>query len=186
MVIQTDLGIAVTFDWQSRLTVTVPRTYAGALSGLCGNFNGDKQDDLTPRESAGALPTTAMGQRWRVAESQGCREVSLKVCPDLETIAQRQRGIRAQCGLLVDKSGPFRECHAKIDPEMFFLDCVYDFCMFKGQEAVLGHVIAAYAMACQTIRVTIYIWRIHIFWSEYKPVLLSGQVQRCTFEGAWK
>ncbi|KAL8220199.1 UNVERIFIED_CONTAM: hypothetical protein K2H54_040445 [Gekko kuhli] len=167
MVVQADFGLMVTFDWQSRLTVTVPRTYAGALSGLCGNFNGDKQDDLTPRDGGGASPTTALGQHWRVAESWGCREVSLKACPDLEAIAQRQRGISAQCGLLVDKSGPFRECHGKIDPEMFFLDCVYDFCMFKGQQAVLGRVIAAYAMACQTIRVTIYIWRIHIFW---KPV----------------
>ncbi|XP_053124186.1 IgGFc-binding protein-like isoform X2 [Hemicordylus capensis] len=166
-VIQTDFGLTVTFDWQSRLTVAVPNTYQGALDGLCGNFNGDREDDLTSAGGGSASDPAALGQSWRVAESQGCGEVNLKLCPDLENLAQRQRGISAECGLLVDKSGPFRECHGKIDPEVFFLDCVYDYCMFNGQQAVLGHVIAAYASACQATWVTIYIWRIHIFW---KPV----------------
>uniref|UniRef100_A0A670JHY8 Fc fragment of IgG binding protein n=1 Tax=Podarcis muralis TaxID=64176 RepID=A0A670JHY8_PODMU len=165
VVTQTDFGLTINFDWQSRLTVTVPKSYEGALGGLCGNFNSNKQDDLAPSDAASG--STALGRRWKVAESLGCREVSPRVCPDLENIAQRQRGVSAECGLLVDKRGPFRECHGRIDPEVFFLDCVFDYCTFNGQKAVLGHVIAAYTAACQAIQVTIYIWRIHIFW---KPV----------------
>ncbi|XP_060132429.1 IgGFc-binding protein [Zootoca vivipara] len=167
VVIQTAFGLTVNFDWQSRLTVTVPKSYEGALGGLCGNFNSNKQDNLVSGGAGSALGLTALGRRWKVAESLGCGEVSPRVCPDLENIAQHQRGISAECGLLVDKSGPFRECHGRIDPEVFFLDCVYDYCTFNGQKAVLGHVIAAYTAACQAIQVTIYIWRIHIFW---KPV----------------
>ncbi|XP_061452964.1 IgGFc-binding protein-like [Rhineura floridana] len=165
-VIQTAFDLTVIFDFQSRLTVTVPKTYEGALGGLCSNFN-NKRDDLTSGDSGSASVSTALGQRWKVAESLGCGEVNPGVCPGLENVAQHQRGISTECGLLVDKKGPFRECHGRIDPEMFFLDCVYDYCMFNGQKAVLRHIIAAYAAACQTLQVTIYIWRIHILW---KPV----------------
>lgn len=170
-VIQTGFGLTVAFEWQSRVTVTVPSAYAGALEGLCGNFNGDKRDDLMASNGGPNSAATALGQRWRVTETLGCEEASLNVCPDMEAIAQHQRGISAECGLLVDKTGPFRECHGQIDPEVFFLDCVYDSCLFKGQQAVLGHVIAAYATACQATWVTIYIWRIHIFWSKYTFLL---------------
>ncbi|XP_062996671.1 IgGFc-binding protein-like [Elgaria multicarinata webbii] len=167
VVIQTDFSLTVTFNWQSHVTVTVPTTYRGALSGLCGNFNGDKQDDLTAGGSMPASDPTALGRHWKVTDSPGCGELNPKVCSDLERIAQRQRGSRVECGLLVDKNGPFRECHGKIDPEVFFMDCTYDYCIYNGQQAVLGHVIAAYASTCQAVQVTIYSWTVHILW---KPV----------------
>ncbi|ETE64581.1 IgGFc-binding protein, partial [Ophiophagus hannah] len=127
-VIQADFGLMVTFNWQSHLTVTVPTTYQGALSGLCGNFNGDKQDNMTLISGGQVTKLTAFGQLWKVAEFPGCGEVSPKVCPDLQSVAKKQQSIITECGLLVDKNGPFRECHGKINPEMFFLDCVYDYC----------------------------------------------------------
>lgn len=172
MVIQTGFGLTVTFDWHSHLTVTVPKAYQGALEGLCGNFNGDNQDDFN-----GDGNSATLGQSWKVAETLGCGEASFRECPEFTNVAQRQRGISAECGLLVDQSGPFRECHGKIDPEVFFLDCVYDYCMFGGRQAVLQHIMEAYASACQATWVTIYIWRIHIYWSEYAFSLLCHGVR---------
>ncbi|KAM6428800.1 IgGFc-binding protein-like isoform 2-T4 [Liasis olivaceus] len=168
-VIQADFGLMVTFNWQSHLMVTVPTTYQGALSGLCGNFNGDKNDDMTLISGGQATNLTAFGQLWKVAEITGCGEVSPKVCPDLQSVAQHQQGVTTECGLLVDKHGPFRECHSKINPEMFFLDCVYDYCTSSSQTSALGYIIAAYASACQAVRVTIYIWRIHLVWKLICP-----------------
>nr|XP_060640369.1 IgGFc-binding protein-like [Anolis sagrei ordinatus] len=166
-VIGTDFGLTLTFDWKSHLTVTVPKTYEGALGGLCGNFNKDKEDGLISTDKGLASNSALLGQHWKVAGSLGCEELTPRECPDLESTARHQRVLTAECGLLVDKSGPFRECHGKIDPELFFLDCVYDYCTSNGQKAVLRYIIAAYAEACQSIEVTIYSWRIHIFW---KPV----------------
>uniref|UniRef100_H9GN41 VWFD domain-containing protein n=1 Tax=Anolis carolinensis TaxID=28377 RepID=H9GN41_ANOCA len=150
-VIQTNFGLTVTFDWKSHLTVTVPKTYEGALGGLCGNFNGDKEDDLMSTVTGVASNSALLGQHWKVAEPLGCEELSPRECPDLESTSRHQRVLTAECGLLVDKSGPFRECHGKIDPEVFFLDCVYDYCKTNGQKAVLRYIIAAYAEACQSI-----------------------------------
>ncbi len=48
-VIQTSFGLRVTFDWNSFATVTVPSTYMGAVFGLCGNYNGNPEDDLIVR-----------------------------------------------------------------------------------------------------------------------------------------
>uniref|UniRef100_A0A8C3SMJ9 Fc fragment of IgG binding protein n=1 Tax=Chelydra serpentina TaxID=8475 RepID=A0A8C3SMJ9_CHESE len=172
-VIQTDFGLTVTFDWHSRVTVTVPSTYAGALGGLCGNFNGDRSDEPAGRAGAGA------GRGWRVAEPQGCGEVDVGACPDLEALANRQRGINTECGILLEKAGPFRECHSKIDPEGFFLDCVSDYCTSKGQLAVLGQVVAGYASACQAAGVTVYPWRYHVSWSECPACPRNSHYEVC-------
>ncbi|XP_074837545.1 IgGFc-binding protein-like [Carettochelys insculpta] len=164
-VIQTDFGLTITFDWQSRITVTAPRTYAGALCGLCGNFNGDKGDEWTMKDGRLASNPTAFGQSWKVKDIPGCVEVAQDECSDLAAVERRQRGTSRECGLLLDKSGPFRECHSKVDPEGYFQDCVYDYCFFKGRQTVTCQLITSYAAACQAAGVTIYTWRTNSFCS---------------------
>ncbi|KAF7242410.1 IgGFc-binding protein [Varanus komodoensis] len=177
-VIRTDFDVTITFDWQSHVTVTVPNTYKDALGGLCSNFNGHRQDDLISRDAMPAANPTALGQRWKVAESPGCRELNPKVCPDFQRVAQHQRSTSVECGVLVDKRGPFRGCHGTINPEVFFLDCVYDYCTYGGRQAVLVHVVAAYVAACQAMQVTIYAWRDHLLW---KPTCLqNSHYELCT------
>ncbi|XP_073179609.1 LOW QUALITY PROTEIN: IgGFc-binding protein-like [Lepidochelys kempii] len=163
-VIQTDFGLTVTFDWHSRVTVTMPSTYASTLGGLCGNFNGDRSDEPAGKAGVGA------GRSWRVAEPLGCGEVDVGACPDLEALAHRQRGVNTECGIILENTGPFRECHSRIDPEGFFLDCVSDYCVSKGQMAVLGQVVAGYASACQAAGVIVHPWRYHVFWKPACPL----------------
>ncbi|XP_062996673.1 IgGFc-binding protein-like [Elgaria multicarinata webbii] len=164
-VVQTDFHLAVTFDWQSRVTVTVPSTYADALCGLCGNFNGNKQDEMTMKNGTVALSPSAFGQSWKVREVPGCTEEDKGECSDLAAIEQHQRQLGKECGLILAKDGPFRECHSKIDPEGYFQDCVYDYCFFEGQQAVICQLIASYAAACQAVGVTLYEWRSDTFCS---------------------
>uniref|UniRef100_A0A8C5F079 VWFD domain-containing protein n=1 Tax=Gopherus evgoodei TaxID=1825980 RepID=A0A8C5F079_9SAUR len=164
-VVQTDFGLTVAFDWQGRITVTAPSTYAGAVCGLCGNFNGDKGDELTTRGGTLAPNPTVFGQSWKVKEIPGCMEITKDECSDLEAVERHQRGMNGECGILLDKSGPFRECHSKVDPEGYFQDCVYDYCFFKGQQAVICQLITSYATACHAAGVTIYAWRTNSFCS---------------------
>ncbi|KAM9114696.1 IgGFc-binding protein [Pangshura tecta] len=164
-VVQTDFGLTVTFDWQGRITVTAPSTYTGAVCGLCGNFNGDKGDELTTRGGTLAPNPTVFGQSWKVKDIPGCVEITKDECSDLEAVERRQRGMNGECGILLDKSGPFRECHSKVDPEGYFQDCVYDYCFFKGQQAVICQLITSYATACHAAGVTIYAWRTNSFCS---------------------
>ncbi|KAF7242300.1 IgGFc-binding protein [Varanus komodoensis] len=165
-VIETDFGLTVTFDWQSRVTVTVPSTYANTLCGLCGNFNGNKQDELTMKNGTVAPSPSAFGQSWKMREVPGCTEVDKGECADLAAIEKQQRQLGKECGLILAKDGPFRECHSKIDPEGYFQDCVYDYCFFEGQQTVICQLISSYAAACQAAGAVLYEWRSDTFCSK--------------------
>ncbi|XP_053123551.1 IgGFc-binding protein-like [Hemicordylus capensis] len=162
-VVQTNFFLTVTFDWQSRMTMKVPNAYAGALCGLGGNFNGKKEDDMAMRDSSLAPNPTAFGQSWKLRDVLGCTEVDKGGCPGLSDLEKSQRGLGRECGLILNKSGPFRECHSKVDPEGYFQDCVYDYCFFKGQQTVICQVIASYAAACQAAGATLHAWRSNTF-----------------------
>ncbi|KAJ7304150.1 hypothetical protein JRQ81_011679 [Phrynocephalus forsythii] len=164
-VVQTDFHLTVTYDWQSRVTVTVPSTYAGVLCGLCGNYNGNKHDEMTMPSGQVAVNPLAFGQSWKVRDVPGCTELDKGECSELSAIESHQRTLNSQCGLILAKEGPFRECHSKIDPEGYFQDCVYDYCFFEGQQTVICQLIASYAAACQATGVTIYPWRSETFCS---------------------
>lgn len=168
MVLQTNFYLTVTFDQQGWITVTVPSTYAGALCGLGGNFNGNKQDDMIMRDGNLAPNPTAFGQSWKVWDVPGCTEADNGACPGLGTIKAQHRNLNRECGLLLDRNGPFRECHSKVNPEGYFHDCVYDYCSFEGQQAVICPLIASYVEACQAAGATLYAWRSDTFCGKYK------------------
>ncbi|XP_074837549.1 IgGFc-binding protein-like [Carettochelys insculpta] len=158
--IQTDFHLTAAFDWQSQVTVTAPSTYSGALCGLCGNFNGDRVDELTMRDGRVAPSATVFGRSWREAETPlGCTEPETQECSSLAAIQRHQRRIRGECGMILDRDGPFQECHHEVPPEGYFQDCIYDYCFFKGQQAVVCQTLASYAAACQAAGVTIKPWR---------------------------
>ncbi|XP_032660605.1 IgGFc-binding protein-like [Chelonoidis abingdonii] len=161
--IQTNFHLTIAFNWQSQVTLTAPSTYAGALCGLCGNFNGDKGDELTMRDGRVAPNATAFGQSWRVAETPDCTEPEKQECSNLAAVERHQRKIRGECGMILATAGPFRECHHKVPPEGYFQDCIYDYCFFRGQQAVVCQILASYAAACQAAGVTIEPWRSNSF-----------------------
>ncbi|XP_046408313.1 kielin/chordin-like protein [Ischnura elegans] len=45
-------GIVIIWDGSSFLEVSVPTSYKNKLCGLCGNYNDDPKDDLTPRRGS--------------------------------------------------------------------------------------------------------------------------------------
>ncbi|XP_034612358.1 IgGFc-binding protein-like isoform X2 [Trachemys scripta elegans] len=159
-VIQTDFGLTVTFaGWSGRITVTLPVTYAGAVCGLCGNFNRDREDDMLMRDGTLAPSPVSFGQSWKVGDLPGCFAVTIPPCASVEAIEKEQRGSRGQCGIILDKSGPFRGCHSKVDPHGYFVDCVYDYCVLSGQESNVCQAIAGYAEACQEAGTMVHPWR---------------------------
>uniref|UniRef100_A0A6I8NET5 VWFD domain-containing protein n=1 Tax=Ornithorhynchus anatinus TaxID=9258 RepID=A0A6I8NET5_ORNAN len=162
-VIRTDFGLTVTYDWKARVTVRAPSSYEEALCGLCGNYNGDPQDDLLLRGGGPAPDPTAFGQSWREETVPGCSETSPGSCPDLNILMGQQQQSGKQCGILVDTNGPFRGCHGKVDPQGFFRDCVYDTCLLPGRPGVVCEAVAAYVAACHAAGATVTDWRSDTF-----------------------
>nr|XP_038028058.1 IgGFc-binding protein isoform X2 [Anas platyrhynchos] len=164
-VVETDFGLTVTYDWQGQVTVVVPGTYADALCGLCGNYNGDVSDDMMMKDGQMTLNPDALGQSWKVADVPGCMELSKEQCPTLLEATKQQEVAEKGCGLISKVDGPFSACHALVDPFKYVQSCVHDFCLFPDQQAVVCQQISHYAATCQAAGVTIGNWRTDDFCS---------------------
>ncbi|XP_039662365.1 IgGFc-binding protein-like isoform X2 [Perca fluviatilis] len=158
-VVTTKFGLKVSFNWESAVYVTLPSNYMGAVCGLCGNYNGKSQDDLIPKNGDKPVSPADFGVSWRVAEIPGCVDGCKGVCPDCDITQKVQYEKGDFCGLLRDPKGPFRDCHAKVDPAGYFEDCVYDVCLYKGRKDVLCQAITSYTSACQAVGAKVYSWR---------------------------
>ncbi|KAM9226326.1 IgGFc-binding protein [Dugong dugon] len=162
-VIRTDFGLTVAFNWNSRVRAKVPGSYAEALCGLCGNFNGNPGDDLALRGGGQAANALAFGNSWLEETRPGCGPVDPGECPNLDSLVTQQVQSKKECGILADPEGPFRECHNTLDPQGAVRDCVYDRCLLPGQSGPLCEALAAYAAACQAAGATVDSWRSETF-----------------------
>ncbi|KAG7469170.1 hypothetical protein MATL_G00126120 [Megalops atlanticus] len=162
-VVETGFGLKVLFNWNSAVFVKLASTYAGAVCGLCGNYNKNGGDDLTMKDGKVAATPAEFGSSWRVEEIPGCVHGCKGVCPDCDVTQKRLYESDEFCGIMRDPKGPFRECHAKVDPAGYFEDCSYDVCLYKGRKDVLCQAITAYTSACQDIGANVYPWRSETF-----------------------
>ncbi|KAM4874055.1 kielin/chordin-like protein [Thomomys bottae] len=158
VILHTKPGLQVLWDGQSQVEVRVPGSYRSQTCGLCGNFNGFAQDDLTGPDGL-LLPTeAAFGNSWQVPEGPGpgrpC-SAGQEVDPCRMAGYRARREANARCGLL--KSSPFSRCHAVVPPEPFFAACVYDLCACgpgSSADACLCDALEAYASHCRQAGVT--------------------------------
>ncbi|NWI26156.1 FCGBP protein, partial [Sula dactylatra] len=167
--IKTDFEVIVTFDWYSYVRVILPDTYSRAVCGLCGNADGDPQNDLTLPNGQLATDEIQFADSWKVADVPGCWAgctEGCQVCTEAEKRAYRGD---KHCGLLVKKQGPFAACHGAIDPNPYFNNCLFDTCLYEGHQETVCHSISAYVAACQSQGINIMQWRSDAFCSPVCP-----------------
>ncbi|KAL7835924.1 hypothetical protein SRHO_G00282710 [Serrasalmus rhombeus] len=158
--VKTDFGMTVMFNWDSHVSITLPSTYRNMVGGLCGNWNGNQNDDMTMPNKIITTNPTVFGTSWKARNYTGCtEECQGKKCPKCD-VAERKKDIYTKgCSLITDKSGPFKGCHAKVNPTQFYEDCVYDMCMYGGHTTALCNSLSAYTAACQTALTVVEKWR---------------------------
>ncbi|XP_073723307.1 alpha-tectorin [Misgurnus anguillicaudatus] len=153
IVVSTDFGFSVTYGFWA-VNVIVPADYRGVTCGLCGNYNGHTEDDfMTP---SGSLAPSAgqFGAEWKVEDEVQCSDgpVNGPLCQD-QTIAQ------SLCEIIRDNQGPFSFCHAVVDPQAYFNDCLFDVCLSGNSNDVLCHSLESYMRACQSANAVVFPWR---------------------------
>ncbi|XP_072911934.1 alpha-tectorin-like [Hemitrygon akajei] len=155
-----DFGLTVTYDGSHRASITLPGSYHGAVCGMCGNMNGDPSDDLRTRSGNLTTSPGIFGASWRAdggSGGDGCRDSCSDRC-GVCTEAERY-SLPSSCGLLRAQDGPFRHCHAAIDPRDFEQSCAYDLCATGGLEASLCQALSSYAEACRSAGMRPEPWR---------------------------
>ncbi|CAN8217949.1 unnamed protein product [Coccothraustes coccothraustes] len=163
VLLRTDFGLIVQYDLVQHVMVTVPQTYMGHLCGLCGNYNGQRNDDFQLSSGQLAPDATAFGSTWKTTDTP-CNDTCPKdECPTCteEKVAVLQKP--NYCGLLTAPEGPFGSCHRIIDPIPYSQSCIHDLCMTGGDTHVLCQSIQSYVTACQGAGVTVGTWRTSSF-----------------------
>nr|XP_018672832.1 cartilage intermediate layer protein-like isoform X1 [Ciona intestinalis] len=155
--ITTSFGMRLRYDGNHYLTIGLPASYAGAVEGLCGNYNGDPTDDMIDRSTGQvASSSVAFGNSYQINSADECAAASATTSAC--TAAQRA-DYEAQCSIITNPNGCFSECHSIVPPETSFQNCVFDLCAFNGEKASLVENVAAYATDCQANGITPCIWR---------------------------
>ncbi|XP_066465361.1 IgGFc-binding protein-like [Eleutherodactylus coqui] len=159
--ISVDGSVLVRFNNQGNsISVTVPSNYMNSMSGLGGNYNGIAEDDVgkTPEE------ITAFGNKWKVSREtdkncDGCGGRD-NPCPSCQEEKKKIFLQLINCGIISDPSGPFANCHSKVNPKTYLDDCVSDLCETNGEDSsVLCTRVTMYADACKYAGVKDLTWR---------------------------
>ncbi|XP_040977901.1 IgGFc-binding protein-like [Aquila chrysaetos chrysaetos] len=157
--VRTAFGLRVSFDWYSYARVILPDDYAGAVCGLCGNANGNADDDFVTRDGKRAADEIQLANSWKVGDVPGCSAGCVGDCPVCDEKQKRLYRGDGYCGVIARAGGPFRACHDAIDPAPFLEDCAFDACHYKGHRDTLCKAIAAYVTECQSRGINVEQWR---------------------------
>nr|XP_032802532.1 zonadhesin-like [Petromyzon marinus] len=158
LVLMTNFSLTVRFDGYYQVVVSVPMEYAGQLCGLCGNFNGDIDDDLLMPNGSLAASETKLGNSWISDNSSADCDVDFEPPGPCDAEEQAKFESEEFCGKIHDVNGAFQECHAVVNPEQFFITCVLDQCWMDGNEQFLCASMQTYADQCAQHGVII-MWR---------------------------
>ncbi|XP_061754985.1 alpha-tectorin [Nerophis ophidion] len=187
LILETDFGLKVAFDWNTLLLVTLPRHLYGASCGLC---QGPPLDPPTPG-------TTDWGAAWAEKDAL-CRVGCGESCPrcglgdkedgavvdvgsdddddgdDDDDVKARIRfrlgdglyvfldpEVLTLCAMMVDREGVFAHCHSKVAPAFFYQNCLQDTCLDQGAEETICSWLQVYASTCNSHGVPVTGWRSH-------------------------
>ncbi|CAL1296415.1 unnamed protein product [Larinioides sclopetarius] len=144
--VESDIGISVQWDRNTRVYVTVQPIWKNKLQGLCGDFNGDASDDF--RSPSGGMPLVLaknFADSWRVHKFCPKAKMPDDAC---DKNPDRRNWARHKCGVL--KTDLFKPCHYRVEVEDYYKRCVSDACACNlgGDCECVCAVIGAYALKC--------------------------------------
>uniref|UniRef100_H2ZW79 VWFD domain-containing protein n=1 Tax=Latimeria chalumnae TaxID=7897 RepID=H2ZW79_LATCH len=158
VMVTTSFGLKVRFDGNHRVEVTLPSNYRGKVCGMCGNYNKDPTDDFLNPDGGMEADSVSLGNSWQVSNDTSCSTDTGHISNCTE---DEQQTIQSNtfCGMINDVNGPFKQCHAVLDPKDFFTSCAYDLCELNMDSGALCMSLQSYADACQALGVKIEPWR---------------------------
>ena len=112
---------------------------------MCGNFNGNQDDDFTTPEGDVGITPEIFGDSYKVEDS--CPDTKPPVHPCTKQ-KYRSAWSHKQCGIINREL--FIPCHVVVDPRPYYEACYYDTCGcdMGGDCECLCTAVAAYAQVC--------------------------------------
>ncbi|XP_061434629.1 IgGFc-binding protein-like [Lethenteron reissneri] len=151
-------GLTVKFDGVAYVDVGLKADFAGAVEGLCGNYDGDAGNDFTgPGGERHRTPHT-FGNAWQSEAS-----ASKATCePDYGHTVMPGDAEKASaevlCDLLRSERSPFAPCFAAVPPQPYFANCAFDLALSTGTALRCSH-LQGYFATCLARGVLLAEWR---------------------------
>lgn len=138
------------------LRLTVPQVYDATASGLCGNFNGDKYDDMELRSGSLTKSFAELMYSWAVvAPGQHCPDTCGRECDEYSLSPQESM----ICDILLVSSIEFNNCwNSGVERDIYRVICTREVCAGAGHRAACL-ALEAYSAACQAKGIPVGPWR---------------------------
>lgn len=154
-------GVKILWSGKSFLEITVPAHFKNRLCGLCGNYNGNVQDDFKLRKGGVVKDTEilAFGNSWCVGQKSKClkqAKQTAKIRP-----CKVHRLVRNPCKYLTSTES-FNGCDSKLNYSKYYKACIMDMCDCPGGKCYCES-FRAYAHECQRLGVNMAGWQKNVY-----------------------
>uniref|UniRef100_A0A4W4DVB5 VWFD domain-containing protein n=1 Tax=Electrophorus electricus TaxID=8005 RepID=A0A4W4DVB5_ELEEL len=127
-----------------------------ALSGLCGNFNDNDEDDFMTNSGIKESIAMSFADKWSV----NCKLDAIMNKQDPCSMSvEKEKYAKEWCTLISNANGIFAKCHVVVDPKDYKDRCMYDSCNCVNSEDCMCAAISSYVRACAAKGVLINGWR---------------------------
>ncbi|XP_026981820.1 zonadhesin isoform X11 [Sagmatias obliquidens] len=164
-VLTINIGVQVKFDGNGFLEVEIPKAYYEKTCGMCGNFNGEEEDELLMPNDELALDDVMYVDSWQDEEiDPNCQEDDKKTeaepqeKPNTNCRAADLARAREQCQAAF-QAPAWAKCATRVIPSPFLLRCTHSLCESGGLNHALCQSLQAFGAACQAQGIKPPIWR---------------------------
>lgn len=156
------IGIRASWDGYSALIIKTATGLRNQLCGLCGTYNGNRNDDFRTRAGTVVGSPTTFGNSWEVPNScgnVGKRQTQPPLPQGCSTNTTFIQLIRDECSII--QTGVLKRCNGAVDPTQYIDDCVLDLsCTDEAEhDAFYCSLVGRYAEDCADAGVTVSNWR---------------------------
>ncbi|TRY86466.1 hypothetical protein DNTS_025551, partial [Danionella cerebrum] len=141
------LGVTLLWDGGMRVYVHLMPHLRSRVGGLCGNFDGDGENDFTTRQGIIESTPELFGNSWKISPS--CPDVADQDLRDPCSInPHRVTWAKKKCSVISREV--FSPCHSEVPYQQYYDWCVFDACGCDsgGDCECLCTAVAAYAEEC--------------------------------------
>ncbi|XP_075422976.1 mucin-5AC-like isoform X1 [Ascaphus truei] len=145
LVIRAGNGLVLMWDKKTSIFIKLSPDFKGKVCGLCGNYDGNANNDFTTRSQSVVENEMEFFNSWKLSPT--CPDVLVRKDPCLAN-PYRKPWAQKQCGIITSKT--FLPCHSQVDPVTYYEACISDACTCDagGDCECFCTAVASYAQAC--------------------------------------
>ncbi|XP_025915960.1 otogelin-like protein [Apteryx rowi] len=158
ILVKTTFGFSLAWDGNSGIYIKLTEDHKGKPCGLCGNFNGNKFDDLILQNSEYTEDIAEFANSWTVQTPYEtvCVPTASDFSSPCSADAESTEDIFFKCQIFLQF--PFLSCHESIDPYSYISSCMNDLCRVDDDETYC-RAVTEYARACSHAGSPVHDWR---------------------------